>query len=227
MSRIFAIIACAATLTRTGYATVTHHVDCDELGSPDCKDVTNLWPTQAVDIGAKEYIEGTRTWDTFRYATTKNFPLSLSFRDNKNIQHLITLTDNKDDYTFAIPVGSELYVFGDEKDRIGSDAMTQYGQLHFTYQDSSAFHSHGILSEFQGYKDDTLGFYAIDTDSWAKIVDIAAKATHAVVELLGAFQGFKAEGATDAEALVKTAAEAGLPPSPSWAKLNTTMVTMV
>merc|ERR1712228_805464 len=119
-------------------------------------------------------------------------------------------------------MGTELYVHGDEGDRIGSDAMTMYGQLHFTYDQGGASSSRGIRSEFQGYKDDSLGLYAIDTDSWAKIVDIAAKATHAVVELLGAFQGFKVEGATDAEALAKTAAEAGLPPSPSWSKLNTT-----
>merc|ERR1712066_193785 len=97
-----------------------------------------------------------------------------------------------------------------------------YGQLHFTYDQGGDFSAHGIRSEFQGYKDDSLGLYAIDTDSWAKIVDIAAKATHAVVELLGLFQGFKAKGATDAEALAKTAAEAGLSSSPSWSKVNKT-----
>ena len=106
------------------------------------KDVTSTWST---DPGLFGYIEGSRTFDTGRFAKTAKLPLTWTFTDAANTKHYITIERPDDQLTIVFPSSAQILWHGDERDRTGLDAQTSVVKATFSYQPSSLLHSHGIL----------------------------------------------------------------------------------
>jgi hypothetical protein len=50
------------------------------------------------------YAGGTETWDTWRYATTSNFPLTTTFTDSENVTWRVTLNNTSNQVSFIVPI---------------------------------------------------------------------------------------------------------------------------
>lgn len=138
--------------------------------------------------GQYQYVEGTRTSDTSRFAQHSSLPIELKFTDRMNKQHKVVIEDMSDEFNMCVPVGnSSLYWYGDEKDRTGFDAQTTWASVKFTYASSSFVHSHGITIEFNGYSDNGIGENKINTERWNNIMDNAVKGSEIVSNLASAY----------------------------------------
>ena len=155
------------------------------------KDVTYSWSSDPRMFGKVSYIEGTRTYDTGRFATTSSLPITWVFTDAANTKHFVTIERPDDQLTVVFPVSSQILWHGDERDRTGLDAQTSVAKATFSYQESSFFHSHGIRVEVEGYKLDDMGYYASDTESWKSAVDMVVKGTEGVKNLAEAVAAVK------------------------------------
>lgn len=155
------------------------------------KDVTRTWTTDPRMFGNVSYIEGTRTYDTGRFATTSSLPITWIFTDAANTKHFVTIEHSSDQLTMVFPVSSQILWHGDERDRTGLDAQTSVAKATFSYQGSSFFQSHGIRVEVEGYKLNEMGYYASDTDSWKSAVDMVVKGTEGVKNLAEAVAAVK------------------------------------
>lgn len=144
----------------------------------------NIAPTNVAHIEDIEkvetvsYIEGSRTWDTLRYATTGSYPLTTRFTDRYNNEWTVSLNDSNSQVTLCIPSNTEIYWHGDEGDRTGFDAQTEWAQVTFSHADGTGFptyHSHGIRIEATAYSLDDIKENNIDERRWTAILDDATK----------------------------------------------------
>merc|ERR1712179_658574 len=133
--------------------------------------------------GGLEYIQGSRTWDTSRFATTTDLPLTLRFTDHLNVEWAVTIDNTWEQVTFAVPCGTEIIWYGDESSRTGSDAQTNFASLTFGYKESSWFHSHGIRIRFNGYKYANFGEAMLDSIQWSSILDNLATGTESITNV--------------------------------------------
>jgi len=143
-------------------------------------------------VNAISYIEDTKTKDTLRYAKTRNFPLTTSFTDRYNNEWQVSLNNENSQVTMCIPAGSDIYWHGDEKDRTGFDAQTEWVQLTFSWVSGCGFPtflSHGILVEAKGYSLNSIKENKIDSERWATVLDDVAKG----VDILKALSEIAAE----------------------------------
>ena len=88
-------------------------------------------------FGKVSYIEGTRTFDTGRFAKTSNLPITWIFTDAANVKHFITIEDPTDQLTIVFPSTAQILWHGDERDRTGLDAQTNVVKATFSYAPSS------------------------------------------------------------------------------------------
>jgi hypothetical protein len=157
-----------------------------EFRGSNC-DATWDWPNDPRNFSANQYIEGSRTYDTCRFATTNHFPLKLEFTDATNAKHTILIEASSDQLTVAFPCSSEILWHGDERDRTGLDAQTNVAKVSFSYTESTFFHSHGIRLETEGYRATDMTNYASDTESWTAAVGLFVKCTEGVRNLAEAY----------------------------------------
>ena len=137
------------------------------------------------------YHDNTRTHDTWRYAKTHNLPLTTTFTDYMNVEWKVKLVSKSGSCNMCVPGHSEMYFYGDERDRVGMDATAEFMCFSFSYQPSSWFNSHGIRLLTEGFTDPQ---YANDDwDNWAKALelvktgtDIAASLTETGIKIAGA-----------------------------------------
>lgn len=143
------------------------HRECDTG-----RDLEDAWPSTAGQLGATNYVSGTRTRDTWRYASTRNLPLTTRFTDSENICHEITLYRETDQITIAVPMRNELIFHGDERDRIGTDAQTRVAEITFRYTGSTWTNSHGIRLVSAGYTGDDYGYLDANAGDWDKALQL-------------------------------------------------------
>lgn len=131
-----------------------------------------------------QYIQGSRTYDTWRYANTRNFPLTTKWTDAANVQWKVTLNSNSDGCTVSVPCNPSTMFYGDERDRVGMDAQVNVCKFNFSYEPGGAWSSHGIRVQSNGYRYNGMGVYMSDTEQWQAVlglvkqgVEIASAAT--------------------------------------------------
>lgn len=117
-----------------------------------------------------DYIEGSRTYDNFRYSKTTKLPLTTEWTDAKNVRWKVKLISKRAQCTVVVPCGTSNYFYGDEKDRVGMDAQANFCQYSFTYLDGS---SHGIRVQTNGYRLKGMGTYLSDTENWKNVMERA------------------------------------------------------
>lgn len=127
------------------------------------------------------YHDNTRTWDTWRYATTNNLPLTTVFTDNMNVEWQVKVISPSGICTMCVPGNSEMKFWGDEMDRVGMDATAQFMCFTFNYQESSWFNSHGIRLRTEGYTDPQ--YANNDWENWSKALDLVKTGTDIVSSL--------------------------------------------
>ena len=116
------------------------------------------------------YHDGTRTWDTWRYARTHNLPLTTWFTDSMNVEWQVKLVNQRGVCTMCVPGNSEMRFWGDEPDRVGMDATAQFMCFTFSYEPSGWWHSHGIRLRTEGFTDPQ---YANNNwDNWQKALEL-------------------------------------------------------
>ena len=167
---------------------------CIQYAGKGKKNVTSSWSTNPSLFGDVSYIEGTRTYDTGRFATQSSFPLTWTFTDAANTKHFITIECPDDQITVVFPASSQILWHGDERDRTGLDAQTCVVKATFSYAPSSWIQSHGIRVEVLGYKLNKMGYYRSDTESWESAVDMFVKGTQGVKNLADAVAAVKGAG---------------------------------
>jgi len=141
----------------------------------DTIDPRSLPTLESLTAAGISYVQGTKSNDTCRFATTKGLPLVLTFTDRHNHEYKVQINEPHDSVTFAFPGSPDQYWWGDEKDRTGFDGQTHFIQTHFSYQGSSMFHSHGIRLNMTSYSLNEIGEKLTDTENWNNVLDLAAK----------------------------------------------------
>merc|ERR550534_2564316 len=124
------------------------------------------------------YHDNTKTYDTFRYAKTNSLPLTTKFTDSMNVEWQVQLATQSGTCTMCVPSNTEMLFWGDERDRVGMDATTQFMCFTFWYEPSSWFHSHGIRVRTEGFTDPK--YANNDWDNWSKALDLVKKGTDIV-----------------------------------------------
>ena len=81
------------------------------------REATWEWPTDPRQIHPCSYIEGSRAYETCRFARTGHLPLRLEFSDATNARHTIVIERNSDTHTVAMLCTSQILWHGDENDR--------------------------------------------------------------------------------------------------------------
>lgn len=125
------------------------------------------------ELGYK-FAPSTQTWDTWRYAQTKRFPLTTIFTDAGNVKWAVSIQDKTDAVSLAVPIQRDLNFWGDESDRVGVDANCRFVLLSFTYQEKSTFHSHGIRMKTSGYISEDQETTS-DFANWSKVFEFAGE----------------------------------------------------
>lgn len=159
----------------------------------DRKEVTHSkWPTNPQALGASTYIEGTRTFDNCRFAYS-NFPLKLSFTDATNVKHEVWIENGSDEYTIVIMTNNQIKWHGDAQDVTGLDAQSGVAKITFSYIGSSWMppQSHGIRVAVTGYRENGMGYYASDKESWESAVEMFVKSTEGVKNMAEAYAAVK------------------------------------
>jgi len=131
------------------------------------------------------YADSTETWDTWRYAKTRNFPLTTQFRDSENVTWRVKLTGPTNQVSLVVPISRILEFHGDERDRVGVDAKCRFAELTFSYQESSFWHSHGIRLKTRGYVDKSDGSTS-NMGYWREGLELYQQGVEPTVNLLKA-----------------------------------------
>lgn len=137
------------------------------------------------------HASGTQTWDTWRYANTKRFPLRTEFTDAANVKWRVSIRGSSDQVSMVVPIQRELRFYGDEGDKVGVDSNCRFAQLTFSYQPGSIWHSHGIRLKTNGLVDKS-DKNTDDWDHWTEIfstIQQGVDLTSSVVDLGSKFVG--------------------------------------
>ena len=95
-----------------------------------------------------------------------------------NVEWQVQLATQSGTCTMCVPSNTEMLFWGDERDRVGMDATTQFMCFTFWYEPSSWFHSHGIRVRTEGFTDPK--YANNDWDNWSKALDLVKKGTDIV-----------------------------------------------
>lgn len=90
--------------------------------------------------------------EVLRFAKTKDFPLSVRFKDGCDIEHKVTLEKKDESYQCTIPSSHEIKWEHDELDRTGLSKETVLATIKFAYVEGIWPWSHGIVVNVDYYQ---------------------------------------------------------------------------
>ena len=90
-----------------------------------------------------------------------------------NVEWQVQLATQSGTCTMCVPSNTEMLFWGDERDRVGMDATTQFMCFTFSYEHKSWRNSHGIKVRTEGFTDPN--YANNDWDNWSKALDLVKK----------------------------------------------------
>ena len=90
-----------------------------------------------------------------------------------NVEWQVQLASETGTCNLCVPSNTEMLFWGDEKDRVGMDATTQFMCFTFSYVKGGWTSSHGIKVRSEGFTDPN--YANNDWDNWSKALDLVKK----------------------------------------------------
>ena len=98
-----------------------------------------------------------------------------------NVEWQVQLASETGTCNLCVPSNTEMLFWGDEKDRVGMDATTQFMCFTFSYEKKGLFSSHGIKVRTEGFTDPN--YANNDWDNWSKALDLVKKGVEITASL--------------------------------------------